>query len=103
MRGCDWRRIFVRSDTVSSASPSNAKMRRRVSSPAARNAAWSALKSNGADAAIVGPVPTFRHKHIKISLCDQIRRRKGRAAEVPQERSLLHLRTAVGRVEDRDA
>ena len=38
MRGCDWRRILVRSETVRSASASSASMRRRVPSPAARSA-----------------------------------------------------------------
>ena len=36
MRGCDWRRIFVRSETVRSASARSARTRRRVPSPAAR-------------------------------------------------------------------
>ena len=38
MRGCDWRRMSVRSETVSSASASSATMRSRVSSPAALRA-----------------------------------------------------------------
>src|SRR5437588_4216032 len=45
MRGCDWRRMAVRSETVSSASPSSARMRSRVASAAALSAPWSA--SNG--------------------------------------------------------
>src|SRR5258705_10722686 len=35
MRGCDWPRMAVRSLTVSSPSPSRARMRSRVGSPAA--------------------------------------------------------------------
>ncbi len=38
MRGCDWRRISVRSETVSSLSASSASTRRRVSSAAALSA-----------------------------------------------------------------
>ena len=39
MRGCDCRRICVRSETVSSASASRMRMRTRASSPAALRAA----------------------------------------------------------------
>ena len=45
MRGCDWRRMSVRSETVSSASASSASTRRRVSSPAAFRAALRASKA----------------------------------------------------------
>ena len=43
-RGCDWRKISVRSETVSSASASSVRMRSRVASPAALSAAVSAGK-----------------------------------------------------------
>ncbi len=48
MRGCDWRRMSVRSETVSSASASSASTRRRVSSPAALSAALRASKREAA-------------------------------------------------------
>ena len=44
MRGCDWRRMSVRSETVSSASASSARMRSRVASPAALSAPVSISK-----------------------------------------------------------
>ena len=45
MRGCDWRKIWVRSETVSSASASSTRMRRRVSSPAALRARVEGIES----------------------------------------------------------
>ena len=45
MRGCDWPRMSVRSETVSSASASSARMRSRVSSPAALSAALRSLNA----------------------------------------------------------
>ncbi len=50
MRGCDWRRIWVRSETVSSASASSARMRRRVPSPAARSASCRSRNQAAPDA-----------------------------------------------------
>ena len=40
IRGCDWRKMSVRSETVSSASAKSARMRSRVASPAALSAPW---------------------------------------------------------------
>ena len=54
MRGCDWRRMSVRSETVSSASASSASTRRRVSSPAALRAALRASKPSWA-LLLIGP------------------------------------------------
>ena len=51
MRGCDCRRMSVRSETVSSASASSARMRRRVSSPAALRAALRSSNVRWADTA----------------------------------------------------
>ena len=72
MRGCDWRRISVRSETVSSASASSARMRSRVASPAALRAAFSCSKGRSASFVIRGPrrcADLARGRHIKISLC----------------------------------
>ena len=46
-RGCDWRKISVRSETVSSASAISAKMRNRVASPAALSMVVRAGKGRG--------------------------------------------------------
>ena len=53
MRGCDWRKMSVRSETVSSASASSASMRRRVLSPAALRAPLRVSKSKWAEMGIV--------------------------------------------------
>ena len=45
MRGCDWRRISVSSDTVSSASARRTRMRSRVSSPTALSVALRSSKA----------------------------------------------------------
>src|ERR1051326_570318 len=66
MRGWDWRRISVRSETVSSASARSARMRRRVPSPAALRAAWSASKGKWADGAMVGCFPMGPRRWAKI-------------------------------------
>ena len=54
MRGCDWRKMSVSSETVSSASPSSARMRRRVASPAALSAPLSSPNGRWAEPAIGG-------------------------------------------------
>src|SRR6476659_7277093 len=99
MRGCDWRRILVRSETVSSASASSARMRSRVPSPAARSTAWRESKSRGAGR-MMGQFPTLSHKHIRISLCHERGRRK-------EAESLIGERSEIGRwagaIENRDA
>ena len=87
MRGCDWRRISVRSETVSSASPSSARMRSRVASPAALSAPLSDVESQvGSGGHGVGHVPVLArwrrfspaHKDIFIRLSG---RHQGRWAE----------------------
>ena len=60
MRGCDWRRISVRSETVSSVSASSARMRRRVPSATARNA--SCMVSN-AKSDWTGHCSSLRGRH----------------------------------------
>ena len=66
MRGCDWRRMSVRSETVSSASASSATMRRRVSSPAALSAPLRSANGSWAGAEPWAWSQSIRH--IKISL-----------------------------------
>ena len=88
IRGCDWRRIAVSSETVSSASPSSARMRSRVASPAALSAPLSVANGRWADAAIEWatfleadvPVGTsHRYKDIFIRLIQKDKRQVGRA------------------------
>src|SRR5215213_7099344 len=107
MRGCDWRRILVRSETVKSASASSASTRRRVPSPAARSAPCRESKLSGAER-IVGPVPTTSHKHIRISLCQPHGRRKPGLGGAHINRqclwaAVLQFGARVGAVQDHHA
>ena len=70
MRGCDCRRIWVRSDTVSSASASSTRMRRRVSSPAALRAALSASNCRWAEP-LMGNIPSYKDMFIPLSWANQ--------------------------------
>jgi len=70
MRGCDCRKISVKSETVSSASVNSAKMRSRVSSPAAFNATLSASKPSPPLLFIAQPLHFL---HIKIYLYFEIK------------------------------
>ena len=67
-RGCDWRRIAVRSETVSSASAISISRRRRVASPAALSVAVRAGKLNWAESITVAVPYSKRHKDIFMRL-----------------------------------
>ena len=67
MRGCDCRRIWVRSDTVSSASASSTSTRRRVSSPAALSAVLRASNDRWAGS-VMGSVPSHKDIFIRVKL-----------------------------------
>ena len=68
MRGCDCRRMSVRSETVSSASASSATMRSRVSSPAALSAPLRSANGSWADGCGAMWAWSQTIRHIKISL-----------------------------------
>src|SRR3954466_11948144 len=70
MRGCDCRKIWVRSDTVSSASASSTRMRRRVSSPAALRAPLRASNGRWADP-LMGNIPSHKDIFIPLSYANQ--------------------------------